>query len=290
MNIIHSTRTITRVLGISAAVLSASGFSLVSAHSANVSGSNGTTGPSSVNTNTHHIVNNDTTRLSFMGTSTNNIFGTANSGHNSLHNNTTAGSLLGGNISLGGTYSNDINTGTMDAAAAVSLGNDTSGDLSNQLTGPNSSNRNTLNVRNTTNSTITQTARISNNVRLNTNTGYNVASNNTTVGDVASGSTTVSMNFDNTANQGNESSVVSTADHSFTGSMSNDTTGPNSSNTNTTSVTNTTKQTVNKMATINNNFCITANSGENSVSGNTTVGDVSSGDITIDLSATNAAN
>jgi hypothetical protein len=55
-------------------------------------------------------------------------------------------------------------------------------------------------------------------------------------------------------------------------------------------VTNTTKQTVSKMATINNNFAITANSGENSVSGNTTVGDVSSGDITIDLSATNAAN
>lgn len=254
-----------------------------------VTGSNSTTGPSSINSNTHSIDNDTHVTVSQTGSADNHTHVTVNSGNNHVDHNTTVAGFSTGDVTVMGSLDNSINTS--NPVIVSDLGsNDVTATFSNDTTSSHSKNENKLTVSNDTNVNVTNTARIDNNVTANLSNGNNHIDHNTTVGNVSTGDTNFSLTSTNVANSTPVDLSGLNGGSSVTVSGGNNKTGENSSNKNTTTVNNDTNVTVRNSATIDNNFNVTTNSGGNSVNNNTTVGDISLGGANVSLDISNSAN
>lgn len=161
---------------------------------------------------------------------------------------------------------------------------------SNHLTGPSSINTNKTTVNHDTTVHVSNTANADTNVSVAVDSGGNVVMNDTSVGDFNGGSVSVSGTFDNTLNSGASAMIGDTGDHSVSADFSNNTTGPNSRNTNTLQVNDNSNTTVTNRATIDNSIRANLSSGDNHFSNLTTLGDVHTGDVNFNVSSTNTAN
>jgi len=284
-------RKVLRVSGFAAAIALVAGVGLAYAD-VNVDAENNTTGANSENitrilSNRSWIIDlEDNLRLD------NRISAWLNTGENDIDRNTTVG---WGDPSTGDiNVSADImNPSVNDSFFDFNLGSwnediDVSG--SNELTGANSRNINIVRANRTLRFDIENNARIDNDINLRLNTGENTTERNTTVGDVSTGNIDTSISIDNSS-ASNPLAMLSGIDlggsNGISADFQNDTTGFNSVNRNTLEANSRINVNLENNARISNDLDICANTGRNDISENTTVGNVSTGDITVDLSISN---
>lgn len=162
--------------------------------SVDVDASNEKTGAESDNTNKVIVKNEGDTTLSNVANLNNSVRVKANTGGNDQNKNTTAGDLKTGDVSVETDIYNEANTGS----CCIS-GGDTSvkADLSNDTTGYNSDNTNKVIVKDEGDKTVSNVANVTNEVEVHADTGKNDQEQNTTGGDVESGS--VSIDFGSTS-------------------------------------------------------------------------------------------
>ena len=248
---------------------------------------NNLTGPQSSNRNDFNltrslnIVSNQNTQL------INSLNATVNTGNNVLSNNTLAGTGRGGDVSFN--YSLGA-IGNGGSGAPVILGGGSvniNGD--NGVTGPNSLNRNNVDITDIQTLSQTSNATVNNAVNLNANTGNNIATNNTSAGNLSSGAVRGTVNVLNSVNGGG-APIILGGGLNFSGGGTNNLTGPFSSNLNSTTVSHVTTVTENSTANLTNTLNANVNTGNNTASGNTLVGAVSSGDVALNFNIANAAN
>lgn len=176
-------------------------------------------------------------------------------------------------------------------------------DQTNSDTGANSNNENTSSTNTDVDATIDNNATINNDLTFNADSGNNTTTQNSLVGNVDTGNITGSVNIVNIANStlGDGSSIgAQTIDGTGLSTLTLDTTdnrtqlntgtGSGSDNSNTTQNNNNLTLVNNNNATANNNIVVNANTGLNDVSRNTQVGDISTGDIAIDVNVFNLLN
>jgi hypothetical protein len=191
---------------------------------------------------------------------------------------------------------------------------------SNENTGPESSNDATASSDTDTNVTIDNDAAINNNLSVNFNTGGNSVLYNTNAGKLATGDVKLTVDLLNFINSvaavqggtltmadiptdysGNielsklDPKVINAILAYYVGSIfellaKNTNTGPESENSASASSTNTTDLTANQNAGINNNLTVEANTGNNTASYNTNVGDLKTGDIAAAINLVNIIN
>jgi acid phosphatase family membrane protein YuiD len=149
-------------------------------------------------------------------------------------------------------------------------------------TGPNSTNTATVNQTVDINIDISNTAKVNYNFDLDLNTGGNTASHNTTVGDLASGNIGGDLNLKTEITQSGVDCNCLSDPGSSVAKVSGPT-GPNSTNSSTVNLTQNTNVKVDNKADVDYSFKIVANTGGNTVSHNTTAGDLRSGDIRFGL-------
>lgn len=159
---------------------------------------------------------------------------------------------------------------------------------SNDTTGANSVNANTGNINNTSNTAVTNTATTNNSIDFYINTGNNKVSNNTTVGNVATGNITPKISIDNNLNT--EKITIPSNSSDPTISSTNHLTGAGSTNQNTTNISTLSKITITQLANIRNNVSECLNTGGNTFSNNTKIGDISTGNINSIITINNTAN
>lgn len=163
--------------------------------------------------------------------------------------------------------------------AGVALADDSA---SNNTTGPGSSNSATIEEENSVNVNISNSASVNYNINLNLNTGNNTVSNNTTAGDLVSGDIDASIDLATDINQTNgicDGCLAGLGGGNNT--VSNENTGPKSKNDASISRRNRVDVDIDNDADVNYDLDIDANTGGNTCSNNTTVGDCRSGDIRI---------
>lgn len=280
-----------RVSGFAAAVALIGGAGLAYAD-VNVSGGNDTTGASSENltrifTDRSWLVDfENNLRLD------NRLFARLNTGENETGRNTT----VGADPSTGSIYvSADLMNPSTDTGSifdfGLGLGNDNI-DVTgvNEVTGANSRNINEVRANKTFRLDVENNARINNTVDLALNTGNNEVERNTSVGDVMTGNIDASVSVDN-AMASNPVAMLSGMDlaneSDITADFSNGTTGFNSVNRNFIEANSRVNINLENNAQIDNSICVEANTGNNEINENTTVGEISTGDISVDLSIAN---
>lgn len=161
--------------------------------------SNDTTGPNSENSNKVEISKETNVSVVNSADVENEVDIKAGTGHNDIGHNTTVGDISTGDINITGSTSNTVNAHNLsfDMAGA---GQSVSTDFSNHLTGPNSENKNKLEVEQNLNVSSTNTANIENEVKLNADSGHNDIGHNTVVGDVSTGGVSFNYTISNVAN------------------------------------------------------------------------------------------
>ncbi|MBI4032457.1 hypothetical protein HY374_01995 [Candidatus Berkelbacteria bacterium] len=283
-----STRNRMRVLAAVAAVALMGGAGSAWAD-IDLEGSNDTTGFDSTNENTYTI--DDTVDLDLVNDATadNLVDLTVDSGGNDVNENTTVGDVEGGDIDIEGEFVTELNNAELELDD-MELG-DVSADFSNDTTGADSTNENTLDLTRDLDVDITNDAEITNDFTMDITTGGNDTNRNTTVGDVSTGDVDMNIEVENAANQSMaDMTWPSMGSSDVDADFSNETTGADSTNTNTATITDTRTVTVTNTATVDNDLDLTVDSGGNDTNRNTTVGDVSTGDVSIDFSFTNVLN
>lgn len=175
----------------------------------------------------------------------------------------------------------------MSGAGSAWASVDVSGE--NNTTGFNSTNDNSYDIADSVDLTVDNTSAVSNTPSVTANSGGNDVNNNTTVDDVMGGDIDVEGEFTNELNSADmDLSMDSLGDVSA--DFTNDTTGSNSDNTNELDVTRDMDIDVTNSAAISNDIDADLNSGDNRTNNNTTVGDVSTGDIDFSVDVENKAN
>ena len=159
---------------------------------------------------------------------------------------------------------------------------------SNDTTGANSTNSNTSNISNSNNATVTQNATVNNNFNFSISTGNNTVKDNTTVGNIQTGNVSPTIAVDNDLNTGKI--IIPTFTNDPTVSTSNSTTGPDSINKNTTSITNFSSSTISQISNIKNCISANINTGGNTFSNNTKLGNITLGNVNLKVSVDNTAN
>ncbi|MBI2590116.1 hypothetical protein HYW32_03810 [Candidatus Berkelbacteria bacterium] len=254
-----------------------------------LSAGNDITGPDSVNRNDFDITDDLDLDIDNDADADNDIDLDADSGDNTIDSNTTVGDFEGGDIEVEGEFVTELNTGEV-MLGDMELG-DVDADFSNDTTGPNSDNRNTLDIDRTADIDVDNDADIDNDFDVDVDTGGNDITNNTTVGDIETGDFEMELTVENTANMGaSQVTLPSMGDQDVDADFSNDTTGPNSVNRNTLDVDNTLNVDVDNDADVDNDLDVDVDSGDNTVDSNTTVGDITTGDVSINFSFTNILN
>lgn len=282
-------RNLLRVAGLGTALLTTSA-GLAFAQSASFDGSNDTTGFNSENINETNVDNRSDYTLRNDSNVNNALNGSVNTGENDTNENTTAGDIESGSIDISADIENEVNSSSMSGIDMDGDG-DVDVDFSNGTTGADSENTNEVNVDNRMDVDIRNNATVNNRADLNVNTGNNNVSRNTTVGNVEGGDIDASISYMNVVNKNAASmNIGSGASNSVSVSGGNTITGANSENTNEVTVSNRMNVDVRNNATMNNNFNISANTGSNTVSRNTTVDGVKTGNVSLDFSVSNHAN
>lgn len=160
----------------------------------------------------------------------------------------------------------------------------------NNTTGSSSTNLNQVNDSSSVSVTENSTSSSTNNVTLTVDTGHNTITDNTEVGNVSTGNISVDLVVDNEQN-----TSPSTTGSTWTGSTStvhsaNLNTGANSTNSNNTNLSRTSSVTQNNVANVSNTVNISANTGGNTLSRNTKLGDVTTGSVNINVRLENKLN
>ena len=175
----------------------------------------------------------------------------------------------------------------MSGAGSAWASVDVSGE--NNTTGFSSTNDNTYDVIDTVDLDVENDADVDNDADITVDTGNNDVRDNTTVEDITGGDIDVQGEFVNELNS--ESMDLSMSEFGdVSADFTNDTTGSSSSNTNDLNVNRSLDVDVDNDSDIDNDIDATLSSGGNSVRDNTTVGDVTSGDIDFSVNVENMAN
>jgi len=171
-----------------------------------------------------------------------------------------------------------------------------SADLSNTGTGGDSSNTNSVTADTSVETTVTNSADITQNFTLNLNTGGNTITNNSEVGDVATGDVQYDIQSETTANDTkiafSDPTVGANASSLGSGDMtlSNSHTGSDSSSTNIVNQTSNKLLTLSNNLSVNNTVSLSANTGGNTVANNTKVGTISTGSISGQIAMSTTGN
>ncbi len=160
------------------------------------------------------------------------------------------------------------------------------GTLSNERTGADSANMNDVAVNRDLAVSLTNTANVTNSFNFTVNTGGNTVTNNTTVGNVTTGDATLELKAETTVNELPDSALQQAldqfaADGTASVTSSNAQTGAGSTNTNTTGITKRVRTNVTNTMNVTNNAALDINTGGNTVNDNTTVGDITTGNISV---------
>lgn len=249
--------------------------------------SNNTTGHDSWNKNSAHLMLSGDLTLDNIATILNTFELGADSGYNKQKENTTAGDLMTGNIHATSTIANSANNGSYVGNGSAITVNSTS---SNQTTGADSTNKNSTSVSDSGNKTTTNIATLTTSSTVSANTGHNKQNENTTAGDLTTGSITTSSTVTNSANNDGSTSHDEGDSTSVTSNFSNNTTGADSTNKNSVDVDKSGNTTETNVATAVTTDSVTADTGHNSQSENTSGGDVSTGDASVNFNVSNNLN
>lgn len=133
-------------------------------------------------------------------------------------------------------------------------------------------------------------ATISNVVVATGNTGGNNQNKNTNGGSLTTGNVSATVTLSNTANQGDDCGCPTAEPPVVDLDQSNSNTGFNSDNVNKVTAKLVDKTTIKNVANLNNVVVADGNTGDNDQNKNTTVGDMTTGDVTATISVTNTAN
>ncbi len=168
-------------------------------------------------------------------------------------------------------------------------------ELVNEDTGADSDNLNDVNANRSISFTFTNTGSVSNTLNYDLNTGGNTVANNTTVGDIETGDITVEQEVENVVNQpvdlaGLKDALAAQGFGDASIKVINHNTGAGSTNTNDVTIDSTHDVTVTNTATATNTFALAVNTGDNTITDNTTVGDIKTGDIKVTGKVTNILN
>ena len=231
----------------------------------------------------------------------------ANTGENSIVQNTQVGNLITGNINMDVNMIN-IDPTISDLDLKLNIWNvkgNVKGDLNlknlvtNQTTGADSKNVNKLNETNQTNLEINQNAQIDNNINADLNTGDNQLSKNTSVGQVSSGQVKTQNTVINKIGQAVSDLFIINVFGKWNGKSSltklpnviiNQVTGPKSDNVNQAQTNSDTDIEVESNVNLKNNINIQANTGKNKLESNTVVGSVQTGMINLGMNTVNLVN
>jgi hypothetical protein len=246
------------------------------------------TGFHSTNRNVLNVDDNGDVRLTNAADILNSLSLTANTGYNDQTRNTMAGDITTGGVSVDSMISNEANNS--DGSSSGSNTSSVSVTSENNTTGANSTNENIVNANHNGNTRVTNTARLTNTIAVNADTGHNTQDRNTKAGDIRTGDVSVATDIRNVANSGNTCCVVGGRSTDVTVDSRNDTTGADSTNRNTVNVNDNGNTTVTNNATVNNTLAVSADTGHNDQTRNTVAGEVETGSVSIDFSATNEVN
>ncbi len=161
---------------------------------------NDTTGPESENHNRVEISYERELNIRNHADIDNKIELAAASGGNTVKNNTVVGDITTGDINITSDVKNTTNSSMDIDLDGFGTESDVSVDLGNNTTGPNSSNRNSVEVNQETEIDIDNHADIDNSFSASANTGDNKVKSNTVVGDITTGSISIEYHATNTAN------------------------------------------------------------------------------------------
>ncbi len=256
-----------------------------------ITGQNDTTGPNSVNELDWNLDQTNDINLDNNSTETHDFNFDSNSGNNVVVDNTEAGDIIGGDIRGDIRVRTDLNNGdwlswfdNMDPLRVDVRAR-------NRLTGPFSENTANVDINVDRNIDITNDSSIDNNINADLNSGNNVVSNNTLAGRLVSGDINYDVNIKNGSNGGNTLNLPSIGDTGqIDGYFENNTTGPNSVNTNNFTLSDNFNLNVTNTSEVTNNADITADSGNNTVTSNTVAGDVRTGDVRLSVDIQSAGN
>ncbi|HEY1074396.1 MAG TPA: hypothetical protein VGE59_01705 [Patescibacteria group bacterium] len=272
--------------------------------------SNDTTGSDSENTNVSN--SSDTTIITTNSTAdaNNSIVIDASTGGNKILQNSEVGDILTGDINLEVNLINLLNVywpGVQLALDVWSVPGGLNGDIvipdqGSTNTGSNSSNTNAVTQESTATINVVNNADISNDITVDATTGDNDISQNSKVGDITTGETNVTGNITNVSNVGQPIVYLINVFGQWMGSLlgldgqqvivnqMNDTTGPNSDNSNTSTQTSNTTLNATNTARANNTVQVHANTGENTITQNTEVGDITTGSVNVYANVVNILN
>lgn len=251
-----------------------------------ITGGNGTTGPSSDNDNDWSINHDFDFDFDSFTDLSNDADVDANSGSNTFGHNTKIGDIILGDIMGRLNIENDP---AMARWFSMDWNDpeDISVDLTNMLTGPNSDNDNDVRISRDFDFDYSSRSRISNDLDLDLNSGRNRISHNTVVGDVRGGD----VSYDASIRNGSSGSIgdfnIPNMESSISADLTNHTTGPNSDNDNSLSIRSDADIDISSCLNIDNDIDVDANSGQNYVGNNTVVGDISTGDVELTLDIEN---
>lgn len=182
-------------------------------------------------------------------------------------------------------------------AAAVAIGPNLASasiDESNTNTGPDSHNINRVRLRTRISERLTNRASARNDLRVTANTGDNKSVKNTSVdGDNETGDVDVVADLHNDLN-GSMSDHNHDSDcdcmNNIDAMLSNDTTGPGSTNKNKVNISHRRSHRVTNSANVRNSLNVNGNTGGNTQKGNTVGGGNSTGDVSVSFTTTNVLN
>jgi len=212
-----------------------------------------------------------------------------NTGNNSLDRNTTAFGESTGSISLDTILIAPDSLNVVDFGLGQTAANsDVSAIAQNFITGANSNNENLVNADQNFTLRSQNNALVRNRAEVNVNTGNNQANRNTSIGNISTGDVDASVTLDNTAliNPLTSLDLSGLGENNVSASFGNGTTGFNSTNVNHLDSNSNVTVTLENNSEITNDVFTDANTGRNDVNENTTVGNVSTGDVTIRTSVT----
>lgn len=161
---------------------------------------------------------------------------------------------------------------------------------SNSVTGPNSINRNNIDVNESSEISVVNEAEARNDFDIDADAGFGNVANNTSVGNIMGGDINGSLSAVTNLNSGTIDLISGASDEDVSIWLGNNLTGPDSINVNDVNVDRNSDVRIRNEAEARNNLDLNANTGGNRVSNNTCVGDLSSGDIDVSASFTTNLN
>ena len=278
---IESIRTIIRIVGAGATILSTAGFA--SANMTNVYSGHTLTGQNSVATTNVADASSMLKNISNFGTSAALLSAAASTGDfDILHNTTVAGVHTGG-VNLGGVNAVQINPMANMVVAGPNPGDTVNVVTSDSKTGQNSSSTTNVNVSNTSTTRLSNIGSSFFTAGLDLSTGGVGLNGNTSIGHVSTGNINGSVNNAVSINSGAASAASTSSSTPLNVSVNStaDTTGQNSVAATNVNATHSDTTTVNNVATGVASYDVNASTGEIDADGNTSIGDISSGDVTI---------